>query len=588
MDSPRTVEAGATVAGEPRPAPLRAFLVVYQGDAHSRVVELTEAIEVTFGRSRSATITVDDERVSRIHTKVTLRDGRIHVEDLGSRNGTRVGGVRIEHPVVVTSGDEIAVGPALAVVGVVGEAIAETSLGGTSYLDERLGAEIDRSLRYHRPLALLMIRVEGEPVARDAAIERLAAALRRMDAIAEYAPDEYAVVAPELDHPTARALATRLTSEIAGAGAVARAGVAVFPDHASTAGELVSQARASLRQARAGRAQTPPPVPSTSPDTVISDERSRRLYELVERVAPSGMTVLVLGETGTGKELIAEALHKGSTRARGPLVRLNCASLPETLLESELFGHEKGAFTGADRRKVGFVEAAAGGTLFLDEIGEMPPALQPKLLRVLEQRVVTRVGGTTEVPVDIRLIAATHRNLEDEVRAGRFREDLYFRISTFTLAVPPLRDRRADIVPLCEHFIRGFAGEHAPVIPTLTHAARELVLAYPWPGNVRELRNAIERAMVMQSGGVIDVEHLPERVRAGAAAPVGGRAQVVPVGDAFGVRDQLADVERAAIIAALDASGGNQTHAAARLGLSRRALIYKLEKYGLKPPPGRR
>jgi transcriptional regulator with PAS, ATPase and Fis domain len=296
------------------------------------------------------------------------------------------------------------------------------------------------------------------------------------------------------------------------------------------------------------------------------------------------MTVLVLGETGTGKELIAEALHRLSPRARGPLVRLNCASLPETLLESELFGHEKGAFTGAERRKIGFVEAASGGTLFLDEIGEMPLSLQAKLLRVIEARVVTRVGATAEVPVDIRLVAATHRNLEEEVRGGRFREDLYFRISSFTIAVPPLRDRPADIVPLVDHFIRGFVGEHAPVVPTLSGAARELMLAYPWPGNVRELRNAIERAMVMQSGGVIDVEHLPERVRGGGVV----RPTLVPVGDAFGVRDQLADVERAAIVAALDATNGNQTHAAARLGLSRRALIYKLEKYGLKPSPVRR
>ncbi len=585
MDSPLTVEVGATVAGEPRAARLRAFLVVYLGDAHSRIVELSEGVEVTFGRSRTATITVDDERVSRVHTRVTLRDGRIHVEDLGSRNGTRVGGVRIERAVVVTSGDEIVVGPAFAVVGIAGDGPTETALGGTSFLDDRLDAELDRSLRYHRPLALLMIRVEGEPAQRDVAIDRLAAALRRMDAIAEYAPDEYAVVAPELDHGAARTLAARLTSEIAAAGATARAGVAVFPDHAGTTGELVSQARASLRQARAGRTQTPPPVPSTSPDTIVADERSRRLYELVDKVAPSGLTVLILGETGTGKELVAEALHRRSPRARGPLIRLNCASLPETLLESELFGHEKGAFTGAERRKVGFIEAADGGTLFLDEIGEMPASLQPKLLRVLEQRIVTRVGGTAEVPVDVRLIAATHRNLEHEVRTGGFREDLYFRISTFTLAVPPLRDRPADIGPLVEHFIRGFAGEQAPVIPTITAATRELLLAYPWPGNVRELRNAIERAMVMQSGGIIDVEHLPERVRGGGG---GGRGALVPVGDALGMRDQLADVERAAIVSALESTGGNQTHAASRLGLSRRALIYKLEKYGLKAPPGRR
>ncbi|MCA9679437.1 MAG: sigma 54-interacting transcriptional regulator, partial [Myxococcales bacterium] len=291
-----------------------------------------------------------------------------------------------------------------------------------------------------------------------------------------------------------------------------------------------------------------------------------------------------LGETGVGKELVAESLHRRSPRSAGPLIRLNCASLPETLLESELFGHEKGAFTGAERRKIGFLEAASGGTLFLDEIGEMPASLQAKLLRVLERRVVIRVGGTVEVPVDIRLIAATHRNLEEDVRTGRFREDLFFRISTFTIAVPPLRDRRDDILPLAEQFARSFAAELGQSsTPVLTPAARALLVAHAWPGNVRELRNAIERAVVMQSGGVIEPEHLPDRVRSGAPA-----AALVPVGDAVGMREQIADVERAAIVAALDASGGNQTRAAAQLGLSRRALIYKLEKYGLKPPPGNR
>jgi len=291
------------------------------------------------------------------------------------------------------------------------------------------------------------------------------------------------------------------------------------------------------------------------------------------------MTVLILGETGVGKELVAEAIHQRSSRRNEPLIKLNCAALPESLLESELFGYERGAFTGAERRKVGFFEAANGGTLFLDEIGEMPLALQAKLLRVLERKVITRVGGTAEVETDTRLIAATHRDLDAEVRAGRFRQDLMFRIGGFTLAVPPLRDRSTEIVPLAEHFARAAAAEQGRTAPQLSEAAREALVAYGWPGNVRELRNAIERALVL-CGEAIEAADLPEKLR-----DAGQRVR--PVAAASDMRGHLAEVERAAIVAALEAEDQNQTRAARRLGLSRRALIYKMEKYGLKPPPNR-
>jgi transcriptional regulator with GAF, ATPase, and Fis domain len=298
---------------------------------------------------------------------------------------------------------------------------------------------------------------------------------------------------------------------------------------------------------------------------------------MVDRIARTPITVLLLGETGVGKEIVAEQIHRRSDRAGKPFIKLNCASLPETLLESELFGHERGAFTGAERRKIGYFEAADGGTLFLDEIGETPLALQAKLLRVLEARRLTRVGGTAEVEVDVRLICATNRELEAEVKRGRFRQDLYFRVSAFTLLVPPLRDRRAEIVPLAEHFARQFARELKQPAPAFEPEARRLLESHAWPGNVRELRNAVERAVVLHAG-VIAPEHLPDALRERArASGVAGRE----------IRDQLADVERDAIVAAMEATGWNQTHAAQRLGLSRRALIYKLEKHGLKAAPGR-
>jgi DNA-binding NtrC family response regulator len=250
------------------------------------------------------------------------------------------------------------------------------------------------------------------------------------------------------------------------------------------------------------------------------------------------------------------------------------------LLESELFGYERGVFTGADKRKVGFFEAADGGTLFLDEIGDMPLPLQAKLLRVLERKVITRVGGTNEVATDARLIAATHRNLDGDVRSGRFRQDLLFRIGGFTIAVPALRDRPSEIIPLAEHFVRSAAAEQARIPPALSDDARDALAGYDWPGNVRELRNALERALVLATD-TITAADLPERLH-----DASHRVRP-PVATGADVRGQLAEVERAAIVAALEAESGNQTRAARRLGLSRRALIYKMEKYGLKPPPAR-
>jgi len=293
------------------------------------------------------------------------------------------------------------------------------------------------------------------------------------------------------------------------------------------------------------------------------------------------MKVEPIEEYCVGKEVVADTIHQRSSRRGGPMMKINCASIPENLLETELFGHERGSFTGADRRKIGFFEAATGGSIFLDEIGEMQHALQSKMLRVLEKKIVTRVGGTDEIPVDVRVIAATHRDVEAEVRAGRFREDLYFRLAGFTLAVPALRERVDEIVPIAEHFVQRVAAELGQPAPQLGDDAKVALRAYDWPGNVRELRNAIERAVVVQASGTIAGDDLPDRVR-----DAGRRARPAegPLKDQL--RDQLADLERVAIVEALEAFGGNQTRTAKRLGISRRALIYKMERLGLKPPPG--
>ena len=251
-------------------------------------------------------------------------------------------------------------------------------------------------------------------------------------------------------------------------------------------------------------------------DMVGSSPKMLELQRLIAKVAPSASTVLILGESGTGKELLARAIHRNSPRANGPFVAINCAALTDTLLESELFGHEKGAFTGAMGQKKGKLEVAAGGTVFLDEIGEMAPLLQAKLLRVLQERQMERVGGTYTVKLDIRMLAATNRDLEEEVRKGNFRQDLYYRLNVVTLKSPPLRERTEDIIPLANHFARRFAERCGRPITGIAPAARSYLQSYSWPGNVRELENALERAVVLGSSDTILPEDLPENIREGS------------------------------------------------------------------------
>jgi DNA-binding NtrC family response regulator len=310
-------------------------------------------------------------------------------------------------------------------------------------------------------------------------------------------------------------------------------------------------------------------------EPVVVEPAMVRVYEVARRLAQAPTTVLVLGETGVGKELVAEAIHHGGKRAGQPFVRLSCGALPEALLESELFGHEKGAFTGADRRRIGYFEAAAGGTIFLDEIGELTAATQVKLLRTLERKIIQRLGSSEEIAVDARVVCATHRDLAQRVAEGHFRQDLFYRISTFKLEVPPLRERAREVPVLCEHFARRFAEELGVTPPSFDAASMALLEHHAWPGNVRELKGAIEHAVILQTDGVVRPEHLPEAVRApmdaAAAAPAGAET----------MKGTLEALERAAIERALTATGQNQTQAALLLKMSRRALIYKMGKYGL-------
>ena len=300
-------------------------------------------------------------------------------------------------------------------------------------------------------------------------------------------------------------------------------------------------------------------------------ESMRALWEMVRTIAPTDATVLITGESGTGKELVAKAVHAASRRARGPFVAVNCAALTESLLASELFGHEKGAFTGADKKHEGHFLKADGGTIFLDEIGEMPLSMQVKLLRVIQEREVLSVGGNKAVPVDVRIIAATNRDLAKEVAAGTIRQDLYYRLNVVTLALPPLRERADDIPLLAQHFMARFADKNNKNIKGFTPGAMDRLVRYAWPGNVRELENVIERASILLLGEHISERELPERF----AASQGDALTDALTTDC----PTLEDVERAVILKTLKRFGGNKTEAAKALGITRKTLHAKLSKY---------
>jgi len=305
-------------------------------------------------------------------------------------------------------------------------------------------------------------------------------------------------------------------------------------------------------------------------DIVTVAPGMQRVLDLARKVAPSAASVVIQGPSGSGKEVLAHAIHELSGRREGPFLALNCSSIPQGLIESELFGHEKGAFTGATDRRPGLLELASGGTLFLDEVAELPLELQAKFLRVLEERKVRRLGGRAEVDVDVRVLCATHQDLKEGVRRGTFREDLYFRLAVFTVDIPPLRDRAGDIPLLAQHFVDRFNAETGKRIQGFAPGAMRVLQGYAWPGNVRELRNVVERAVILTDGEVIREEQLPPGLEAAEAEAPSLR---LPLGLT------LEEVERQYLLASLDARGGNKVRTAEALGISEKTLYNKLHRY---------
>ena len=571
----------------------------------------------TLGRASECEVQLVDTELSRRHAQVRRTATGWELEDLGSRNGTRVDGVRVQGAVPLAPGAVIALGMHTLVfdppVDVVGDAdgdhrllllrdesaargaralpagvtlpaeelarmhafglslVAAADRGGLRELLARLVSELgaDRACLVAAPPRLRPICVHGATTV-TTSTTLVTRALAEGTALAvddAQGHVSFAGAASVLAHDLHAVLVAPLVYEGAALGVVQldhqRRGA--FDDTALARVAALAPAIA-LSVARALR---PPPAPAPAPVTPIigSDPRLRSALEAVSRAAASGTQVLVLGESGTGKELVARAYHAASPRASGPWVAVNCAAFSETLLDSELFGHEQGAFTGATRRRRGCFEQADGGTLFLDEVGELGAATQAKLLRVLADRRFYRLGGEQPIDVDVRVIAATHRDLRARIAAGAFREDLYWRLAVIPVEVPPLRERGEDRAILTAHFFERLGAELGRRPPTLSPDAQALWDRHPWPGNVRELKNAVERLLVLYDGGVVEVDDLPPELRAHAGRPAPGT-----LGEA------VAALERERITAAMTASGGNKAAAARALGISRPTLDKKLKE----------
>jgi len=536
-----------------------------------RVVEIAEGEELPVGRADDAAIVVNDVRVSRRHALLARRSGRLSVCDRGSHNATLVNGQPLrDAEALLVPGDVITIGAAQIVVVALAESSKSEGHAG------RLEQEIAR-LGSDPAARAVVVRVAFDWSRREAVLKDSAALLETTNLVEERQPGEYAVLLVGVSDPRGTVEALRR------AAPGAQVSSARFPDDGTTAESLWVACLGKTAPAR------PADLP---PDVVAADPVMLDLLRRIRRVANAPTTVLVYGETGVGKEIVAEHIHRLSARCQRPFLHLNCASLPETLLESELFGHEKGAFTGALARKMGYFEAADGGTLFFDEIGEMPLVVQAKLLRVLETRMVTPLGSTRPRAVDVRLICATHRDLEAEVRAGRFRQDLFYRLNGVMLQVPPLRERRSEIVLLVELFAKRFATAMGAAPLTFGGQALAALARYPWPGNVRELRNVVENTVLMAEGtNHVQLEHLPAAVRGHMATPrppedgLQALSQGLSAGLSQGpIRESLNDLERQSIEAALNAERGNVTRTAMRLGISRGSLLYKLKKYSIRPP----
>jgi two-component system response regulator AtoC len=584
---------------------------------------LPEKGDLVIGRSDKADICIEDPLISRKHAVLHVGP-RILLEDLGSSNGVRVREAPLERrqTVEILVGDAIDMGSTTLIVQRSTGTVRPRRLWTHGAFEARLEDECARAERSGGSFALVRLHVETSlPVT--IVQELIWSELRPVDVVASYGPNEVEILIVDTTPENAQDVTDRVVRRLTERGATVGVGLACHPRDGLAPEEIVAKANAAVRGEEAD-----------GPVIVVQDGAMKRLHRLVQRIAVGTISVVLLGETGVGKEIFAETIHKLSPRGSKPFLRLNCAALSETLLESELFGHERGSFTGAVQAKPGLLETAQKGTVFLDEVGELPLSTQVKLLRVIEERKVYRVGALKPRPIDVRFIAATNRDLEAQIAMGAFRQDLYFRLNGISLMIPPLRERLDELESLAKAFILQACKQSGrPSVPQLSLEALALLRRYSWPGNIRELRNIIERAVLLCSEGPIQLEHLPVEkmgtvlpVRSMRSSPPGPMAPGMqsydarmmgpqgwpdprawgPQGPGYGgfpgsgpmapsgggdlgdLRGRSRDLggadERERILEALDRCAGNQTKAAKLLGISRRTLVARLEQYDLPRP----
>ena len=568
--------------GDDGSVPGAAYLLVVDDDSSS-IFHLPRNGAVVIGRATDAELHVNHASVSRRHATIRVDDGIVRIADLGSHNGTRVNGEQVTETRTLASGDVVTVGDLVLVV----HFSTPTTPARASYPESgwrrRLAEELERAITYQRTLAVVAI-LDAKP----AAVAALGGALRMIDVVGASDDGHTLLLLPEVDREQAREIVERA---IAAANAIAlvRAGLALCPTDACDLDTLLMTARTAARRAQPGTLSVPAESATRldlgARHVLLADPAMSRVFVLLERIASSALPVLILGENGVGKENAAFAVHHWSRRS-GAFIAINCAAIaPESLVESELFGHEKGAFTGATSAKAGLFENAAGGTIFLDEVGELPLAIQAKLLRTLEVRTITRLGDSRERPVDFRIVAATNRMLEEDVAAGRFRQDLFFRLSGATVIVPPLRNRRCEIPVLAHSFLAEACTRAGRPPMTITPPAMQVLLTHGWPGNVRELKNTMEFVVAAAPDENVEPSDLPERLGGAGAVPANAATAIKEPGPRTTslrpISEEIRELERQRMAEALSLAGGVKTRAAQLIDMPIRTFTLKLKQYKL-------
>lgn len=564
------------------------LIVLVLGPQGAKQFVVTEAGTV-IGRAFPADVVVDDPSVSKQHVRVWLAsDGAVRFADLGSTNGTTLNGLGVAHG-TFARGDTLRIGSAQLQLQPSGARVLAPGVLSFDAFVQRCAEEQRVHWSSAQPFSILVVESQS-PVAMSEWAPKVLGAIGAKDRAAQLREDALVVLLSGARRSEARSIASAIAQ---GDGGL-RVRCATYPEHGRDISALVASATATTSEPSAVSVKT-------ASDGIVRGESTASLWAMIDRAAPSTVAVMVLGESGTGKELVAQALHQRSSRSDRPLRAVNCGAIPANLVESTLFGAERGAFTGADRTLKGLFEQAHGGTLFLDEVGELPLPAQASLLRVLETSKVTRIGGDREIAVDVRIVSATHRDLERRCHEGTFRWDLFYRLNGLSLELPPLRERRDEIEPLVAVFLEHAQKSASTSVRGVHPKALEALRSYPWPGNIRELRNCIQRAALVANGPVIVLDDLTERVRLGERAPsyppalasaVPGTLPppgAVPSGvgaseldEGEGLRKALEKHEIKLITEALAKAGGSTSGAAAILQIPIRTLTHKISALGIK------